>query len=296
MNHWIFIVTTQVSDGHKFAAEEVLRQRIEDAFWGLGEGTPNRKNLKAGDKVVFYVGYPIKSFAANATLATDAFRLSEEQQDAVSHGTEFYRPPWGVRLTDLRVWDEKKSAPNLVPVLDFIENKTFWGTYLQGGIRGIKEDDFERIVGAPVPAPLAPAFQGTDSASEFALEAHLEEFIDRNWDNIDFGVPLKKYEIEGQSGRQFPVGSWSIDFLCTDEQSGDFVVLELKRGQTSDSTIGQLLRYVAYVKENIAKPGQSVKGLIVAKEIDDALRYAIKAVPSIKILTYRVDFKLHPTD
>ena len=109
-------------------------------------------------------------------------------------------------------------------------------------------------------------------------------------------MPLKKYEIEGQSGRQFPVGFWSIDFLCTDEQSGDFVVLELKRGQTSDSTVGQLLRYVAYVKENIAKPGQSVKGLIVAKEIDDALRYAIKDVPSIKILTYRVDFKLHPTD
>jgi hypothetical protein len=65
---------------------------------------------------------------------------------------------------------------------------------------------------------------------------------------------------------------------------------------TSDSTIGQLLRYIAYVKENIAKPGQSVKGLIVAKEIDDALRYAIKPVPSIKVLTYRVDFKLHPTN
>lgn len=32
MNHWIFIVTTQVSGGHKFAAEEVLRQRIEDAI------------------------------------------------------------------------------------------------------------------------------------------------------------------------------------------------------------------------------------------------------------------------
>ncbi len=173
MNHWIFIVTTQVSDGHKYAAEEVLRQRIEDAFWGLGEGTPNRKSLKAGDKVIFYIAYPVKSFAATAALATDAFKLSEEQQDAVSHGTEFYRPPWGVRLTDLHVWNEKKSAPNLVPVLDFIENKTFWGTYLQGGIRGIEEDDFERIVGASGPVLRTPTFQDTVSASEFALEAHL---------------------------------------------------------------------------------------------------------------------------
>ena len=44
MNYWVFTVTTQESDGHEIAAEEVLRQRIEDKFWGLGEKTPNRKN------------------------------------------------------------------------------------------------------------------------------------------------------------------------------------------------------------------------------------------------------------
>jgi len=292
MSYWIFIVTNKVSDGREFTAEEVLRQRIEDKFWGLGETTPNRKNLKQDDKAVFYVGNPVKSFAATATLATDAFKLSTEDQDDVSHGIAFYRPPWGVRLKDLRVWDEKKPVATLLPVLQFIENKSFWGTYLQGGVRGIEEGDYERIVGAAASVSSSPQPEAVDRASEFALEAHLEEFMDRNWDNIDFGLRLKKYQAEGQSGRQFPAGPWSIDFLCTDENSGDLVVLELKRGKTSDATVGQLLRYVTYVKENLAKPGQAVRGLIVARDVDDALRYSVKAVPSFKVLTYRVDFKL----
>jgi len=122
MDYWIFIVTTQESDGREFVAEEVLRQRIEDKFWGLGEKTPNRKNVEQGDKVVFYIGNPVKSFAASAPLATGAFKLSKEEQDSFSHGTEFYRPPYGVRLKDIQVWDDRKPVSDLLPILDFIEN------------------------------------------------------------------------------------------------------------------------------------------------------------------------------
>lgn len=46
MNYWVFIVTTQESDGREFAAGDVLRQRIEDKFWGLGEKTPNRRSVE----------------------------------------------------------------------------------------------------------------------------------------------------------------------------------------------------------------------------------------------------------
>jgi predicted RNA-binding protein len=294
MNYWIFIVTTQESDGREFVAEEVLRQRIEDKFWGLGEKTPNRKNVEQGDKVVFYIGNPVKSFAASATLATGAFKLSKEEQDSFSHGTEFYRPPYGVRLKDIQVWDDRKPVSDLLPILDFIENKEFWGTYFQGGIRGIGEKDFDRIIGSSAPTPSRNSFENIESNAEFALETHLEDFLDRNWENIDFGLPLKKYEVDGQSGRQFPAGPWSIDFLCVDNKSGDFVVIELKRGQTSDATVGQLLRYMSYVKRHLARPEQGVQGVIVAKDVDEALRYAIEAMPNVRVMTYRVDFKLRP--
>ena len=60
------------------------------------------------------------------------------------------------------------------------------------------------------------------------MEVHLEEFIDQNWEKLNFGSKLHRYRTEEQNGRQFPAGTWSIDFLCVDRESGDFVVIELK--------------------------------------------------------------------
>ncbi len=68
----------------------------------------------------------------------------------------------------------------------------------------------------------------------------------------------------------------------------------MKRGKTSDSTVGQVLRYIRWVKENIAEPNQGVRGIIIAKEVDDALRYAVKDLDNVSILNYKVDFKLSP--
>jgi RecB family endonuclease NucS len=38
-----------------------------------------------------------------------------------------------------------------------------------------------------------------------------------------------------------------------DKNTGDFVVIELKVGKVGDSAIGQILRYMGYVKANILK-------------------------------------------
>jgi restriction system protein len=130
--------------------------------------------------------------------------------------------------------------------------------------------------------------------NQFALEAHLEEFIDKNWDHIQFGLHLERYKTDDQDGRQFPAGPWSIDFLCVDMGNGDFVVVELKRGQTSDASVGQVLRYMGWVRENLTKPGQKVRGIIIAKEVDEAMRYAISGLKDVSVLIYRVDFHLAP--
>jgi restriction system protein len=76
-----------------------------------------------------------------------------------------------------------------------------------------------------------------------------------------------------------------------DEQSRNLVVVELKRGQTSDATVGQVLRYISWVEENVAEQGQKVEGIIIAREIDDALRYAVKN-QRIDVLVYKVNFSL----
>lgn len=294
MNYWLFIVTQKKVDGEILEAEDIFKQRTSDNFWGLGERTPNRRSLRQGDRIVFYVGWPLMIFAATATLASDSFSLSDEQKDMYGHGKTFYRADYGVQLGNVELFDNPRLVKELVPALTFIENKENWYSYFQGGVRQLSEDDFLIIIGwrsLPFTEP-SKTDDTIISESQFALEAHLEEFIDKNWRHIDFGADLIRYETDEQSGRQFPAGTWSIDFLCTDKSSGDFVVVELKRGRSSDSAVGQVLRYIGWVDENLAKPGQKTRGIIIAKEVDDALWYAVKGLMNVNVLTYKVDFKL----
>jgi len=287
MNYWIFTVTQHRLDGELFAANEILNQRVSDQFWGLGEKALNRHSLQKEDRVVFYVDLPGKVFAASATLASDSFELTNDQRDNYGHGKKFYISDYGVLLADIQVWNTQRSVEGLVPHLKFIENKQSWFAYFQDGVRQISEEDFRTITEGREVTLTEEFVLARDVVSEtrFALEAHLEEFIDQNRKHINFGSELVRYQFEDQNGRKFPAGPWSIDFLCTDKASGDFAIIELKRGKRSDSTVGQILRYIGWVEDNLAKPNQKVRSIIVAKEIEDTLGYAVKGLPNESFLT-----------
>ena len=215
MNYWLFTVTEKKVNGETLRAEDIFKQRTSDKFWGLGERTPNRRSIRRGDRIVFYVGWPLMIFAATATLASDSFSLADEQKDVYGHGKTFYRADYGVQLENIELFDSPRLVKEVVPALKFIENKENWNTYFQGGVRQLSEDDFITIIGwRSLPFTESSKTDETIiSESQFALEAHLEEFIDKNWKYIDFGADLVRYETDEQSGRQFPAGAWSIDFL-----------------------------------------------------------------------------------
>lgn len=296
MNCWMFILTSQKEAGVNYSSEDILKRRINDRFWGLGEKTPNRRALQRGDKVVFYLGNPQKAFAASAILGSASFTLSPAEQEELAHGTALFRTPHGVRLEEAVIWEQPRRVEDLVAGLGFIENKAFWYAYFQGGVRQLDERDYQTIVSQTVFTSAQTMAGGVStvaaSEAEFALEAHLEEFIDKNWNSINFNRKLKMYTSEGQNGRQFPAGLWSIDFLCIDEDTGNLVVVELKKGKSSDATVGQILRYINWIEEHLAEKDQVVEGIIIAKEIDEALHYAVKNLPHIHVLTYKVDFAL----
>ena len=69
------------------------------------------------------------------------------------------------------------------------------------------------------------------------------------------------------------------------------VVVELKRRKSSDSVVGQTLRYIGWVDEHLAD-GRSVSGIIITHEYDDHLRYAVAACPRVEAWTYGVSFTL----
>lgn len=295
MNHWLFTITAHKDDGKTISAEEIYHYRMDDEFWGIVERTPNRKNVKVGDRIVFYVGLPDMVFRGTAEVARVPFKMSAKEVSKYSHGRTFYKSEYGITLTNIQRWTTPKPTKEIIGQLTFVENPEHWYAYFQGGVRGLSEQDFKTIAeGADVPLhQQLSTSRDIESESQFALEAHLEEFLSSNWSHIEWGQKLELYEFDGQVARQFPAGTWSIDFLAIDKRTKTLVVIELKRGRTSDTVIGQLMRYMAWVKENVADKEQSVSGIIVAKEIDASLKYAASLLPNVKLLTYAIDFTLH---
>jgi restriction system protein len=83
-----------------------------------------------------------------------------------------------------------------------------------------------------------------------------------------------------------------IDILAVSKDNKRLLVIELKRGRASDIVVGQILRYMGYVKDELLDPGQEVEGIIIALEDDKKLRLAISIVPSITFFRYELNFKL----
>ena len=92
---------------------------------------------------------------------------------------------------------------------------------------------------------------------------------------------------------EYPTDVGEIDLLARHRKQPRWLVVELKRGQTSDNTVGQILRYIGWIRRHLAKPKESVEGLIIARSVDDNLRYAASVVPLVKLMEYDVSFHLH---
>lgn len=126
----------------------------------------------------------------------------------------------------------------------------------------------------------------------FYMEKQLEDFIIQNWKNTDLG---KKYDLITEEGeiisQQYKTDIGAIDILAIDKKTRNYVVIELKKNQTSDDTIGQLARYMGWIKNT--KKDDGVKGIIIAGSYDKKLDYALKIMKNIEVYLYEVDFKLN---
>jgi hypothetical protein len=133
----------------------------------------------------------------------------------------------------------------------------------------------------------------TDRTFEFILEKQLEDFLIKNWENTDLG---KKYDLIYENdellSQQFntkEVGE--IDILTKDKSDGRYVVIELKKNQTSDATVGQMLRYMGWVEQNLSK-NSPAKGIIIASNYDKKLLYALQKVKGVELFIYSLNFNL----
>ena len=128
-----------------------------------------------------------------------------------------------------------------------------------------------------------------DNTGFVPLEKHLEDYIMKNWDIVDFGEKLTLYrEDDGTPGQQYVTDVGIIDILAKDTK-GNFVIIELKRAETKYHVIGQILNYITWVEENLALKNEKVRGIIVVGKADKTLKSALKQVgDKVALKEYRI--------
>ncbi len=130
--------------------------------------------------------------------------------------------------------------------------------------------------------------------TRFLLERYLHEFMRDNWDTISLGQEWDLREEDGELvGYEYPAGEvGQIDLLAQHKTEPRWLVIELKRGQSSDETVGQVLRYMGWVKRDLADTSDTVEGLIIAHSMDPRLHYALEYTSNLSVKLYKVDFRL----
>jgi len=168
------------------------------------------------------------------------------------------------------------------------------------GVWEIRKNEEGKMIVAQSGVGALPVEEPKDETIEeelhFPVESHLRDFIAQNLDRIKVqGRTLSLYvDDSGNDGVEYRTDVGPIDILAVDEDD-NFVVFELKLSRGHDSTMGQISRYMGWIKRKMAGD-KVVKGVIVAKNVDKKLRYAASIIPDITLFEYEMDFKITSVD
>lgn len=154
-------------------------------------------------------------------------------------------------------------------------------------------DEIDSLIGLTTSASIVSSDASVEDAAAFVMEKHLEDFLVKNWLQTDLGREYDIYEVDGESvGQQYPTDTGPLDVLAISKDKKVLLVVELKKGRASDAVVGQVLRYMGYVQEELAESDQKVRGVIIAQDDDHRIRRALAVAPNIDFYRYQVSFRL----
>ena len=153
-------------------------------------------------------------------------------------------------------------------------------------------EEIEQLIGGASAPKIISTDASVEDAAIFALEEHLEDFLVENWERTELGKDFVIYEEDGEKAQQYQTDTGPLDILAISKDKKRLLIVELKKGRASDAVVGQTLRYMSYVKDELAEEGQSVSAVIIAHEDDQRLKRALSQVSGIDFYRYEVSFKL----
>jgi len=126
-------------------------------------------------------------------------------------------------------------------------------------------------------------------STEFAYEEDLKNYLAKNLNILESGLVL--YEDDGVTGIEFDAGGRFLDILAIDKNN-NYVVIELKVSKGYDRVIGQLLRYMGWIEQNLCDSNQKVRGIIVARNISEDLKIACKKIKEVLLFEYNLNISV----
>jgi restriction system protein len=154
-------------------------------------------------------------------------------------------------------------------------------------------EEIESLIEGNHPNSIISTDDTIEDPSIFALEKHLEDFLVQNWRHTELGKHYDIYEEDGEMvGQQYPSDTGPIDILAISKDKKEILVIELKKGRVSDVAVGQIQRYMGYIKDELIEKNQTVRGVIIAFEDDIKINRALSVAPNIDFYTYKIHFEL----
>ena len=135
-----------------------------------------------------------------------------------------------------------------------------------------------------------PPEEGDLGSRKFAFERDLQNYLVQNLGLLEPGLRLYEDEDGGFTGVEFPAGQRYIDILAVGTDDA-YVVIETKVSRAYDRVVGQILRYMGWVKKNLVGEA-SVRGIIVASEISEDIILATTSVGNVRLIEYEISFSL----
>ncbi|TET89590.1 MAG: EVE domain-containing protein [Methanomassiliicoccales archaeon] len=249
--------------------------------WGVGDTYKALlKNVQVGEYVLFYVrGMTVSGIVR----VTKPYFYSEEriwkdslyphrvlfEPDLVSEETVNIRQFFYSFFPGMAPSGYFRKAFRRLPEDQF---ELFRDFLSEGTIEIIEEDE-------------SLLFEVAETAT-ISLEKDLENFLERRLQVLEEGLHLF---IDGErEGRQYSTDVSRIDLLAKD-RNDTFVVIELKAGEADRKSLAQILPYMGWVREYLAK-GREVRGIIVASDFSPDLIAATNVVANLSLCRYSVDF------
>lgn len=119
--------------------------------------------------------------------------------------------------------------------------------------------------------------------TSISLERDIEDHLISNLEVIEKGLKLV--------GRQVKIDVGRIDILAEDETKAR-VVIEVKVGEAKDSAVGQIARYLGWYAHS---EGKAPRGILIAAEFPEGVRYAATTIPNLTLLAYKINFSFERT-